>query len=100
MQHTTLPVLKNVAFVFYWNNNFYLSNIVINLANTISIENNRFLKDILRRSVLQYLANIVAEDEDKVVNSFKTESKKIISDETAFNLLNKLESRWDSISNV
>ena len=93
-------MLKNAAFIFYWNNNFYLSNIVINLANNLSIDNSRFLKDILKRSVLQYLANIVAQDDDKVVNSFKTESKKVISDETAFYLLNKLESRWDSDSNV
>jgi len=93
-------MLKNAAFIFYWNNNFYLSNVLINLANTIDISDNRFLKDILKRSVLQYLANLVAQDDNAVSNNFKTEKKHVISDEVAFNLLNKLENRWDSENNV
>jgi len=88
-------MLKRVAHVFHLNYNYDVANIALNLASAIQNGESKFLKDILRRSILQYLANIAAADEEQNNTIFKQNTKKIsISEEEAFALLNTLEERW------
>ena len=92
-------MLKMSAFIFYLNNNFEISNIAMNVSKSIEEGNTLFLKDILRRSVLQNLANIIAKDgEEQEYNLFVSHDDVLnISAEEAFNILKKYESNWDGV---
>ena len=96
--HSFSVMLADSAFVFYMNDDFKNANIAANVSKAIAEGNISFLKDILRRSVLQYLANIVAEEnEEKEKNIFlsgKKEDK--LSPEKAYKILKELENGWDT----
>ncbi len=91
-------MLRDSAFVFYMNDDFKSSNLCMNVANSILEGNTLFLKDVLKRSILQHLANIVAEGEEKHQTTiFDTkEDKPEITDKEAFKLMKLYESTWDS----
>ena len=94
-------MLMEAAYIFYLNKDLKRSNIVANLSVAIKNGEMKFLKDVLRRSILQYLANIIAEEnEDKSQNPFlmaKSKNKNSFSKEKAYELLRSLEQKWDGM---
>ncbi|MDD3593535.1 MAG: hypothetical protein PHX18_02800 [Candidatus Gastranaerophilales bacterium] len=90
-------MLKESAYVFYRNDQFVNANLALNLANIIKKGENKFLKDILRRSILQYTADIIAQEEKPPTNRFialSKEAKPALTQEKAFELLEFLETQW------
>ena len=95
-------MLMEAGQIFYLNKDFGRANICINMAEAIKNGEMRFLKDVLRRSVLQHLANVAAEEENVVDNRFAFKNDFLdpnISKEEAFNLLQKLETKWQRLAN-
>ena len=93
-------MLFNVARIFYINQDAEKANMAANLANAIQNGENRFFEDILVRSVLQYLADTVASQEEMNVktNSIFSKQKTIsISKEDAYKLLRNIEQMWDGM---
>jgi len=90
-------MLKRVAYIFYMNNNWDMASSVVNLSNAILKNETAFLKDVLRRSILQYLANIIADDEIEPSTIFSKEDQKpTIAENLAFLMLNGLEEKWNN----
>ncbi len=89
-------MLRHAALVFFLNCSNDIANIAVNIANNISADK-KFLKDVIRRSILQYLATLVAGDNNEEDNMFasKKSQKTVISEADAFALLNALEEKWD-----
>ena len=98
--NTYTNMLKMSAFIFYLNNNFEMANIIMNVAKSLQEGNTIFLKDVLRRSVLQNLANIIAKEGDESeYNIFINQDDILkVSPEEAFKILKKYESYWDGIA--
>lgn len=89
-------MLKRVGYIFYMNNNWDLASMAVSLSYAIQKDETAFLKDVLRRSILQYLANIIADDENEPSTIFNQGDKKpTLPEDLAFLLLNGLEERWD-----
>ena len=93
-------MLLNSARVFYLNQDMQKANYAANLAIAIKNGENRFLDDIIVRSILQYLADIVASQEENKAkeNTIFSKSKDdSISKEDAYKLLRNLEQMWDGM---
>ena len=92
-------MLLEAGYVFYLNKDFLRANITANLAEGIKNGETKFLKDVLRRSILQHLANIVAEDDEPTNQfAFQKNNKPDVSKEEALEYLENLEEKWQRIS--
>ena len=92
-------MLAESSNVFYLNNDFKRANIAINLSDAIKNGEDKFLKDVIRRSILQFLANVVSnEEEEKNSNPFTlNKNEHNISPEKAFDILRNLEQKWNGM---
>ncbi|MCR4880530.1 MAG: hypothetical protein K6A44_01070 [bacterium] len=90
-------MLMDSAFIFNKNYDYKRANIAANISTDITEGNMTFLKDILKRSILQYLANIIADSEETSPQDMfsQKENSKKLSEEQAFALLKYLEEQWD-----
>lgn len=93
-------MLKEIAYIFDKNKNISKANIAMNLSSDIINGETKFLKDVIRRSILQYLASIIAEDEateenEKNIFSSQTSNKQEISVDDAYMLFVFLEKEWN-----
>jgi len=92
-------MLLEAGYVFYLNKDFLRANITAYLAEGIKNGETKFLKDVLRRSILQHLANIVAEDDEPTNQfAFQKNNKPDVSKEEALEYLENLEEKWQRIS--
>lgn len=91
-------MLLEAAHIFYLNKDFQRANILVNLSVAIKNGETRFLKDVLRRSILQHLANIVSQEYDNSTRFAFQKQDVLITQEEALNLLQKLEDKWIRMS--
>ena len=89
-----------LAHIFYLNKDFQRANILANLSAAIKNGETRFLKDVLRRSILQHLATIVSQEDDNSARFAFQKREVLITQEEALNLLQKLEDKWLRMSYV
>ena len=91
-------MLRESAFIFYTNYDYKSANLCMNTAQSILDGNTEFLKDVLKRSILQHLANIVGDaQKEKETTIFNSKNEEIqITDNEAFKLMRMYESAWDS----
>ena len=93
-------MMLEAAHIFYLNKDFQRANILANLSAAIKNGETRFLKDVLRRSILQHLATIVSQEDDNSARFAFQKREVLITQEEALNLLQKLEDKWLRMSYV
>lgn len=91
-------MLLDSAFIFNSNYDYARANIAANISADIKNGEYTFLRDILRRSILQHLANIIAENgEEATVDIFTKKGINVkITEQEAFDLIKYLEGKWDN----
>ena len=83
-------MLLEQAFIFKLNNQNKDADLCATICKTMIAEDDRFLKDILRRSIIQYVSNLTFDEEEKTVDiQFKHQKNKpLLSQKEAKKFLN------------
>ncbi len=92
MKENYSKMLVEQAFIFNSNKQPKEADLCFALSKAILNNNDRFLKDVLRRTIIQYVSNLTFEEEDKKVDiQFKSKKEKpYLSKEKAIKFLNIL----------
>lgn len=96
MKENYSKMLVEQAFIFNSNKQPKEADLCFALSKAILNNNDRFLKDVLRRTIIQYVSNLTFEEEDKKVDiQFKSKKEKpYLSKEKAIKFLNILMKKF------